>query len=259
MARTHSAAGRRDTSRLQAEAGSGKFLDIMSGGKDPQVTPEERVLSLVGKLNETTARNDFISPLWETIKYEASVIVEGDLKAATILANSVLSQPSFEDAVIDLVANHLESPLLQATQIKNLFREICEKNETLQHIWASDILATTLRDSSQPNAISVLLFDQGFHSLVTYRFANCLWYSGRDGLSLFFQSLASRLFGSDIHPACQIGHSCVVACGTGVVIGETARIGNDCFVGHGVTLGGTGKESGDRHPKIGNGETQFTV
>ena len=80
--------------------------------------------------------------------------------------------------------------------------------------------------------MSVLLFDQGFHSLVCYRMAHALWYSGRDGLGRYFQSLCSRTFGADIHPACHIGKKCVLAGGTGVVIGATAVLGDDCVISH---------------------------
>lgn len=212
-----------------------------------------RVLRLLETLQQDENKNDFTSPVWQTVKYEASAIAEGDLKAATLMANAILSQPSLKEAMIDYVANQLETPLFTATQIRNLFADVCEKYPRIPSLWALDLLSSAVRDSSQPNTVSVLLFNQGFHSLVTYRISNALWYSGRDGLARYFQSLSSRTFGSDIHPACKIGSNCVLASGTGVVIGETAVIGNGCSIAHGVTLGGTGKESGDRHPKIGDG------
>ena len=210
-----------------------------------------RVLRLINKVNDRLLENDFAGPLWDAIRYEASAISEGDLKAATLMSNFILSQPSFEAAVMEFVANQLEQPLFQATQIRNLFAEIVAKNPQMASYWALDLLASAMRDHSQPNAISVLLFNKGFHSLVTYRIANALWHEGRDGLAIYFQSLSSRTFGSDIHPACTIGYGCSLSSGTGVVIGETAVIGNDCYISHDVTLGGNGKDKGDRHPKVG--------
>jgi hypothetical protein len=209
-----------------------------------------RVLKLLNSIGEKIDEDDHAGTVWETIKYEAQAISDGDLKAATIMYNSILSQPSFREAVIDYVSNQLETPLFTATQIRNLFAEVCDKRPQLPSIWALDMISYAMRDNSQPNMVSTLLFNKGFHSLVTFRIANALWYGGRDGLARYFQSLTSRTFGADIHPACTIGHSCVISGGTGVVIGETAVIGIDCLISHDVTLGGTGKESGDRHPKV---------
>jgi len=96
------------------------------------------------------------------------------------------------------------------------------------------------------------MFNQGFHSLVAYRVGNWLWYNGRPGLAKFFQSLVSREYGSDIHPACYIGYGCCISSASGLVIGETASVGNNCCLSDKVTLGGTGKEYGKRHPNIGN-------
>jgi serine O-acetyltransferase len=213
----------------------------------------DRVFSLINSFSDSEAAGDFISPLWETLRYEATNIAESDFKAAMLMTDAILSHSNLQESIIDLVANKLETPLLQATQVKNIFNEACEIDPSLPYMWFLDILATVLRDTSQANAVSVLLFNQGFHSLVAYRVANVLWYNCRDGLGRFFQSLVSRRFGADIHPACSIGHSCVLSSGTGIVIGETAVVGNDCTLSHGITLGGTGKESGDRHPKLGDG------
>jgi len=212
-----------------------------------------RVLKLINAVQECVVREDFASPIWETIRYEAASIAEGDMKAATIMANAVLSQPSLQECITDYISNALDSSSLQATQIRNIIQVVCESHPDISGAWALDIMASAMRDSSQPNAVSVLLFNQGFHSLVIYRIANALWYSGRDGLARYFQSATSRLFGADIHPACTIGPGCYLESGTSIVIGETAVIGSDCCLAHGVTLGGTGKESGDRHPKLGKG------
>lgn len=218
-----------------------------------EVNSGRRVLKLINSIQESADRKDFASPMWETIRYEATAIAEGDMKAATIMANAVLSQPSLQECITDYISNALDSSALQATQIRNIIQVVCESHPHIPADWAIDVMASAMRDSSQPNAVSVLLFNQGFHSLAIYRIANALWYSGRDGLARYFQSIASRNFGADIHPACTIGPGCYLASGTSIVIGETAVIGSDCCLAHGVTLGGTGKESGDRHPKLGNG------
>lgn len=210
-------------------------------------------LNPIKYINDTQNSGDSAATVWEIVRYEASRISESDMKAASIMTNSVLSHPSLEVAIIDYVANQLESPLFPATQVRNLFCEIIEKDRRIALSFALDLVASALNDDSQPTIVSVLLFNQGFHALITYRMANYLWNNGRDGLARYFQSLASRVFGSDIHPAAEIGHGCFISTGSGIVIGETARIGVDCSIFHCVTLGGTGKESGDRHPKVGNG------
>ena len=219
-----------------------------------QKTTSPPVLKLVEKMKQSMeVDGDFERPLWDAIVYEASSISDGDLKAGSLMSNFIVSQHTFQDAVIDFVANQLETSLFPATQVRNLFAEVCAECPQLPSVWALDLMAAAMRDKSQANAVSVLLFNKGFHSLVTYRVAHELWYGGRDGLARYFQSLSSRTFGSDIHPACKMGVGCVVSSGTGIVVGETAVIGNDCMLSHDVTLGGTGKESGDRHPKLGNG------
>jgi serine O-acetyltransferase len=98
-----------------------------------------------------------------------------------------------------------------------------------------------------------LLYFKGFHALETYRFAHLLWRSGRKEYALYLQSVCSRILQVDIHPAAQIGKGVMFDHATGIVIGETAVVGDNCSLLHGVTLGGTGSEKGDRHPKIGCG------
>ena len=235
--------------KINLSAFSNKINDITIGTENNE--RGRRVMQLVDAVNVSISNNDYDSPIWNLIRYEASSISEGDMKAATIMVNAILAQPSLNDAIIDYVAAQLETPIFQATQIRNLFAEICDNDPSISSAWSLDLIASAMRDDEQPNAISVLLFNKGFHSLVTYRMANALWYTQRDGLARYFQSLGSRIFGADIHPACTIGAGCVISGATGIVIGETAMLGNDCYISHDVTLGGTGKESGDRHPKLG--------
>lgn len=213
----------------------------------------KRVLKLINKMNESIVRSDFTSPLWDAIRYEATVLAEADMKAATFMNNAILSQSSLDEALIDIVSNELETPLFPATQIRNLFADIFASNRSIPRTISFDLIATAMHDSPFPNVVSVLLFHKGYHALVAHRIANVLWYRGQEGLARYFQSLSSRTFGVDIHPACRIDRGCYLANGCSIVIGETATIGIDCYISHGVTLGGTGKESGNRHPKVGDG------
>ena len=180
---------------------------------------ERRVMKLINKINESITNDEFFAPLWETLKYEADTSSEDDLKASTLLTNAILSQPTFEDAIIDYVSNQLETPLFQATQIRNIFAEVVQLNSSITYAWALDLISTAMRDNTLPNTVGVFLFNKGFHALVTYRIANSLWQDGRDGLARYFQSLASRIFNSDIHPACSIGQGCYLSGASGIVIG----------------------------------------
>jgi serine O-acetyltransferase len=195
---------------------------------------------------------DYITPLWQSIREEARIVAQEDLQASVLISNAILAQNSFEETICNYLAMQLEGPLLLSTQIKNTFMDVIRKNNTISTTWALDLIATALRDSSYPNLVDVLLFSKGFHALAAYRVANSLWYSNREELARYFQSLISRTFGADIHPACKIGKGCYVAAGSHIVIGETASVGDDCSFKQGVTLGGTGKEHGDRHPKVKN-------
>mmetsp|Transcript_1606 Transcript_1606/g.3953 ORF Transcript_1606/g.3953 Transcript_1606/m.3953 type:complete len:240 (+) Transcript_1606:2-721(+) len=114
-------------------------------------------------------------------------------------------------------------------------------------------MAVAMRSPSVGNAMTATLFHKGFHALVCYRVGHRLWLTGRTGLAYYMQSTVSRKYSADIHPAADMAGGIYLSTGGGVVIGETAVVGKDCSILQGVTLGGTGKESGNRHPKVGNG------
>ncbi len=128
------------------------------------------------------------------------------------------------------------------------------ENPTIADNIRSDLAATLERDPACSRAIDPVLFFKGFQAIQTYRFSHELWKSGRKDFAKYLQSRASQIFQVDIHPpAAVIGRGIMVDHATGLVIGETARVGDDVSILHAVTLGGTGKEDGDRHPKIGCG------
>ena len=211
------------------------------------------VVKLISKVNQSVAADSILEPLWDVIRYEASHINDNDIQASALISTAILSQSTLDDAIINYIAHILETPLLMATQVRNLFREVCAKNESIPAAWAIDLMASSIRDSALPNAVSVMLFNKGFHSLVVHRIAHSLWRDNRHGLAKYFQSLTSLKLGADIHPASCIGQAVTLATASGIVIGETAVVGNDCCLLHGVTLGGTGKATGDRHPKLAAG------
>jgi serine O-acetyltransferase len=133
------------------------------------------------------------------------------------------------------------------------FHEVLEAEPSLGDAFRADLMAVAKRDPACSRLIEPLLYFKGFHALETYRVAHHLWQAGRKDFALYLQSLTSRFLQVDIHPAAVIGKGIMFDHATGIVIGETAVIGDNCSLLHGVTLGGTGNERGDRHPKIGSG------
>jgi len=163
-----------------------------------------------------------------------------------------LSEPTFEDAVCHRLAQRLEHSV-DAGLLHKTFHEVLAAEPNLGQIFRADLVAVAKRDPACRRLIDPLLYFKGFHALETYRFSHALWHAGRHDFALYLQSLASRILQVDIHPAARIGKGVMLDHATGIVIGETAVVGDNCSLLHGVTLGGTGNEKGDRHPKIGSG------
>jgi serine O-acetyltransferase len=134
-----------------------------------------------------------------------------------------------------------------------IFCEILNSNQNISEAMQADIAAYFERDPACDAYCLPLLYYKGFHAIQAHRINHALWLAGRKTLSYFLQNRASEVFGVDIHPAARLGRGIMIDHGTGVVIGETAVLGDNISMLHGVTLGGSGKHSGDRHPKIGNG------
>ncbi|KAG7372006.1 serine acetyltransferase [Nitzschia inconspicua] len=189
--------------------------------------------------------------LWEQVRLEATASLEQEPGAGPQLYQNILSQPSLIEAIVTIVANEIETELVMATEIKKLFLDVltAEDEETIR----CDAIAAATRSPSVECAMLAVLFHTGYHALVCYRVGHRLWQQGRTGLAYYLQSTVSRNYSADIHPACRMGQGIYLCSGAGVVIGETATIGNDVSILHGVTLGGTGKETGDRHPKVQDG------
>ncbi|CAK9156327.1 unnamed protein product [Ilex paraguariensis] len=172
---------------------------------------------------------------------------------SSFLYASILSHDCLEQALGFVLANRLQNPTLLATQLMDIFCDVMMHDRGIQRSIRLDVQALKDRDPSCLSYCSALLYLKGYHSLQTYRIAHALWKQGRKVLALALQSRISEVFGVDIHPAAKIGDGILLDHGTSVVIGETAVVGNSVSLMQGVTLGGTGKEHGDRHPKVGEG------
>ena len=188
---------------------------------------------------------------WEQIKHEATIALSSEPQAGPQLYQGILSHSSLMSAISTVIAHEIETELIPATALKNLFMELLTDEDVF--CIRRDLQAVATRSPSVEHAMDAILFHNGFHALCCYRVGHRLWKANRTGLAYYMQSIVSRKYSADIHPACTMGHSIYLRMGAGVVIGETAVVGNDVSILEGVTLGGTGKESGDRHPKVSNG------
>ena len=138
-------------------------------------------------------------------------------------------------------------------KIRDTFESAFHASPEIGEAVRADLAAIRERDPASRGFVQPFLFYKGFEALQSYRIAHWLWTTGRIWMALHFQSRISEVFGADIHPAAKIGRGVFIDHATGVVIGETAVVDDDVSMLHGVTLGGTGKERGDRHPKIRKG------
>ncbi|KAM1701502.1 hypothetical protein ACFXTH_026878 [Malus domestica] len=192
-------------------------------------------------------------PIWDAIREEAKLEAEKEPILSSFLYASILAHDCLEQALGFVLANRLQNPTLLATQLMDIFYDVMLRDEDIQRSIRLDVQAFKDRDPACLSYCSALLYLKGYHSLQVHRVAHSLWSQGRKVLALALQSRISEVFGVDIHPAAKIGEGILLDHGTGVVIGETAVVGNRVSLMHGVTLGGTGKEIGDRHPKVGDG------
>lgn len=192
-------------------------------------------------------------PVWEAIHQEAVEDAAREPILASFLHSTILTHTSLESALSFHLANKLDSPTASSLLLREVISTSFASCMDIGQFIRSDLLAVKERDSACDRLSVPFLYFKGFHALQTHRVANCLWNEGRESLALFLQNRMSADFGVDIHPAARLGYGILLDHATGLVIGETAVVGNDVSILQQVTLGGTGKEHGDRHPKIGNG------
>ncbi len=209
-----------------------------------------------GSANKIPMKDGHIShldPLWSRIKLDASLAIEQDQTVTGLMQQAVLSHQSFDLAVASRIASRLARPLLDYDRLYAQLSSLLDINPALAQAMAADCLAVLDRDPACTRLIEPLLYFKGFHALQTHRFAHHLWHMGRKDFALYLQSCSSEVFQTDIHPQARIGQGVFLDHATGLVVGSTAVIEDDVSILQGVTLGGTGKETGDRHPKIRKG------
>jgi serine O-acetyltransferase len=172
---------------------------------------------------------------------------------ASFLYSSILAHKSLEQALAFVLANKLASPTLYSTQLKQIAEDVYREDPSVMEAAMADLHAVLDRDPACDRYTQALLHFKGYQAVQSHRIAHHLWLRGRRALALMLQSRISEAFHVDIHPAARVGRGILLDHATGVVIGETAAIGDNVSMLHHVTLGGSGIGSGVRHPQVGHG------
>ena len=192
-------------------------------------------------------------PVWDRIREETARHASSEPILASFLHATILNHSRLELALSFHLANQLHSATASALLLREVMLEAYDNDPCIHQAVRADLQAVEDRDSACHELNIPFLYFKGFHSLQTHRVAHWLWKQGREPLALFFQNRMSAEFGVDIHPAARMGCGIMLDHATGLVIGQTAVVGNNVSILQSVTLGGTGKDEGDRHPKIGDG------
>jgi len=196
---------------------------------------------------------DLLDPVWSRIRREAEDAALREPELAGFLHSAVLQHETLESALSGRVAARLAHADLPEALLRRTLERALEADPALRETMRCDIMAVVDRDPATSRALEPLLYYKGFHAITVHRMAHRLWREGRRDMALWLQSRSSVAFQTDIHPAVRMGRGIFLDHATGLVVGETAEIEDDVSLLQGVTLGGTGKEGGDRHPKIRHG------
>ncbi len=192
-------------------------------------------------------------PVWAALRNEAERAAQSEPALASLLNAVIINHENLGDALSYQLARKLGDQELRAMSLRELAIQAYRGDPRLVEMAEADLRAVFERDPACKGYVQPFLFFKGFLALQTQRVAHWLWNQGRETIAFYLQSRMSEIFQVDIHPATRIGSGVFIDHGTGIVIGETAVIGDDVSLLQGVTLGGTGAERGDRHPKIGKG------
>jgi serine O-acetyltransferase len=213
-------------------------------------------MSSSGIVRQSVRDRDGVSPfdpLWSRVRLDALAVIEADPAMSGLMQHAVLNHDDFAHAVAARVASRLARPAFDYECLYQQFCKLIDQVPAMVEGMAADCLAVLDRDPACTRLLEPLLYFKGFHALQTHRFAHHLWQVGRKDFALYLQACSSEIFQTDIHPQARIGQGVFLDHATGLVVGSTAVIEDDVSILQGVTLGGTGKETGDRHPKIRRG------
>jgi serine O-acetyltransferase len=204
-------------------------------------------------INPQSAKLPTLDPIWDRVRSEAEDIVRREPELASFIYATVLHLDRLEAAVVHRIAERLDHAALSGDLIRQTYEEALRDDPDIGNAFRADLVAVYDRDPATSRFIDPLLYFKGFHAIQTHRLAHWLYRQGRKDFAYYLQSRSSSVFQTDINPAAKIGRGIFLDHATGFVVGETAVIDDDVSILHDVTLGGTGKENEDRHPKIRRG------
>ena len=194
-----------------------------------------------------------LDPIWDRIQDDARTAIASEPLIGGMVHASVLHHKSFESALAYRIAFKLSSSEMSGQLLREISEEAYASDPNLAAAARADIAAIFERDPACHSILQPLLYFKGYQAVQAYRVGHFLWKQGRKNLAYFIQARVSEIFGIDIHPNARIGKGLMIDHAHSIVIGETAVVGDNVSMLHSVTLGGTGKEDDDRHPKIGDG------
>lgn len=204
-------------------------------------------------LNDPKSSLGRLDPVWDRVREEAEAIIRRERELTSFIYANILHHDTLEAAVAHRIADRLDHAALSGDMIRQAFQDALRDDRDIGNAFRADIIAVFDRDPATTRFIDPVLYFKGFHAIQTHRLAHWLWNKGRKDFALYLQSRSSSAFQTDIHPAARIGRAIFLDHATSLVVGETAVIDDDVSMLHGVTLGGTGKQHEDRHPKIRRG------
>ncbi|MBF0804584.1 MULTISPECIES: serine O-acetyltransferase [Neisseria] len=191
--------------------------------------------------------------VWQAIREETEAAAAAEPLLASFLHQTVLRHSTIDSVLAYHLSSKLSSAIMDARALFEMYIQALSSDSSITEAVKLDLLACYERDPACDEYSLPLLYFKGFHAIQAHRINHWLYTCGRKTLAYFLQNRSSEVFGVDIHPAARFGSGLMLDHATGFVVGETAVLGNNISILHGVTLGGSGKESGDRHPKVGDG------
>ncbi|MFZ1471129.1 MAG: serine O-acetyltransferase [Paracoccaceae bacterium] len=194
-----------------------------------------------------------VDPVWSRVCDEAEAAVRAEPLLGALIHSGLLHHPSLERALAYRFSMKLASGEMSEQILREIADEAYSKDASLGAAARADLMAVYERDPACHRFMQPILFFKGFQAIQAYRVGHWLWRTGRRDMAYFVQMRVSEVFGVDIHPAARVGRGIMIDHAHSIVIGETAVVGDNVSMLHAVTLGGTGKADGDRHPKIEDG------
>ncbi len=202
---------------------------------------------------DTSTNVAAVDPVWDQITQEAQIAIREEPLMGGLVHACILHHKTLEKALSYRISAKLTSNEMSMVVLRDIADQAYSEAPELVEAARADLMAVFERDPASHRLLQPILYFKGYQAMQAYRVGHWLWNEGRHDLAYFFQMRVSEIFGIDIHPAARIGKGIMIDHAHSIVIGETAVVGDNVSMLHSVTLGGTGKEEEDRHPKIADG------